>query len=290
MGPMRPRFLILTPACVFLGLGSALWTSDRINISYFILALTGALAAHISVNALNEYFDFKSGLDLKTVRTPFSGGTGTLPAHPEQAVSTLVTGLTAFSVTGLIGLYFLSVRGWGLLPLGLLGLISIIFYTPLITRSPFFCLITPGLGFGPFMVMGTDYVLTGSYSWTAFIASLIPFFLVNNLLLLNQFPDTVADKSTGRWHLPIAVGRKKSALVYGLFLFMTYLSIAVGIYLDQLPQSCLLGMASLVIAVPATYGAVRYAEHMEKLKMYMTLNVVLNILTPILVSIGFLAG
>jgi len=49
-------------------------------------------------------------------------------------------------------------------------------------------------------------------------------------------------------------------------------------------------MVSLVIAVSAAYGAVRYAENMEKLKMYMTLNLVLNIITPVLVSIGFIAG
>ena len=46
-----------------------------------ILALAGGLLAHISVNALNEYLDFTSGLDLTTLRTPFSGGSGTLPAN-----------------------------------------------------------------------------------------------------------------------------------------------------------------------------------------------------------------
>ncbi|NQU02528.1 MAG: prenyltransferase [Syntrophaceae bacterium] len=290
LGPMRLPFLILTPACVFLGLGSAVWTSGGIDAFYFILTLVGALSAHISVNSLNEYFDFKSGLDFKTVRTPFSGGSGTLPANPESAPSALATGLITFTITGLIGIYFLYVRGPLLLPLGLLGLISIITYTPWITRSLFLCLITPGLGFGLFMVMGTDFVLTGSYSWTAFIASLIPFFLVNNLLLLNQFPDADADKSVGRWHLPIAWGRKKSALVYGLFLLMTYLSIAAGIYFGYFPRLCLLGMISLVIAVPAVFGVLRYAENMEKLKTYMTLNVVLNITTPVLIAIGFLAG
>jgi 1,4-dihydroxy-2-naphthoate polyprenyltransferase len=48
------------------------------------------------------------------------------------------------------------------------------------------------------MVMGTDFVLTGEYSWTAFIASLVPFFLVSDLLLLNQFPDALPDQRIGR--------------------------------------------------------------------------------------------
>jgi len=290
LGPMKPPFLILTPACVFLGLGSALWTSDRINISYLILTLTGALAAHISVNALNEYFDFKSGLDFRTIRTPFSGGSGTLPANPEAAPAALAMGLITFTVTGLVGIYFLYVRGLLLLPLGLLGLLSILLYTSWITRNALLCLIAPGLGFGLFMVMGTDFVLTGSYSWTAFFASLVPFCLVNNLLLLNQFPDIEADESVGRCHLPISAGRKKSALVYCLFLIMAYLSLALGVYFNHLPKPCMLGILSLVIAVPAAYGAIRYAKNIEKLKRYMTFNVVLNIATPVLVAIGFIVG
>ena len=84
-GPMRLPFLILTPACVLLGLGTAVWSAGRVNIFYFIAALIGAIFAHIRVNAFNEYFDFRSGLDSCTERTPFSSGSGTLPGKPEFA-------------------------------------------------------------------------------------------------------------------------------------------------------------------------------------------------------------
>ena len=198
LGPMRLPFLVLTPACVVLGLGTAIWTSGKVNILYFIIALIGSIAAHISANAFNEYFDFKSGLDARTERTPFSGGSGTLPAKPALARHALGIALITFTMTGLIGLYFLRVRGLFLLPLGLLGLLLMFAYTPWMTRNPWLCLIAPGMGFGPLMVIGTHFVLTGKYSWTAFIASLVPFFLVNNLLLLNQFPDVEADRSIGR--------------------------------------------------------------------------------------------
>ena len=97
LGPMRVPFLILTPACVLLGLGTAVWTTGRINIWHFILALIGAISAHISVNAFNEYFDFKSGLDAHTHRTPFSGGSGTLQQHPQAARLALVTAILTFA-------------------------------------------------------------------------------------------------------------------------------------------------------------------------------------------------
>jgi 1,4-dihydroxy-2-naphthoate octaprenyltransferase len=290
LGPMRPRFLILTPACVLVGLGTAIWTSGRVSVLYFILTLIGAIATHISVNAFNEYFDFKSGLDFMTERTPFSGGTGTLPEHPEIASPTLYVAIITLTVAGLVGAYFLYVRGVMLLPLGLVGFLIIVAYSPWVAYHPLISLIAPGLGFGPLMVVGTHFVLTGHYSWIALVGSLVPFFLVNNLLLLNQFPDVDADKTIGRRNLPIILGKKTSSLIYGAFLLLTYLSIIFGVYFGYLPTASLLGLGTLVIAVPAFIGALRYAEDTKRLIPSMGLNVAINIVTPTLVAVGLFVG
>jgi len=287
---MRVPFLVLAPACVFLGVGSAAWSSGSLNALYVILALIGGVCSHISVNALNEYFDFKSGLDLHTQRTPFSGGSGTLPARPELANTALVTGLVTLGITALIGIYFWVVRGWGILPLGLLGLVVIVTYTVWLNRSPLLCLIAPGIGFGTLMVMATDYVLSGRYSWTAFFASLVPFFLVSNLLLLNQFPDVEADRRVGRRHLPIVIGRRASAVVYIAFLVCTYLTMIVGVALRLMPGWCLLGLATLVIAVPVMRNVYRNADRLELLIPSLGMNVLIVLLTPVLTGIGFLIG
>ena len=182
------------------------------------------------------------------------------------------------------------VWGWGILPLGLLGLVVIAAYTPWLTQSPILCLIAPGLGFGLLMVMGTDYVLTGAYTWTAFVASLVPTFLVSNLLLLNQFPDVEADETVGRRHLPIVVGRKTSSLVYGFLLFLTYLSIVVGVVLDLLPTTSLLGLLTAVAALPTALNVYRHAENLEKLMPSLGINVLLTVATPVLVAIGLLVA
>ena len=174
-GPMRLPFLILTPACVVLGAAAAVWSGSEVNVFHLLFVFVGAVSAHISVNSLNEYHDFRSGLDFQTERTPFSGGSGTLPAWPEKAGVALIIGLISLGVVISIGIYFFYTRGVWLLPLGILGLLTILAYTPWITKNPLLCLIAPGLGFGTLMVMGTDFVLTGSYSWTSFVASLVPF-------------------------------------------------------------------------------------------------------------------
>jgi len=75
-GPARAPFLLLTLACMALGVACCWWLARLAGgiLAWpdALLAVLGALAAHVSVNALNEYVDFKSGLDALTQRTPFS--------------------------------------------------------------------------------------------------------------------------------------------------------------------------------------------------------------------------
>jgi len=289
-GPMRLPFLILTPACVLVGVATAVASGAAISPLPVLVALAGAVAAHICVNALNEFDDFRSGLDFKTSRTPFSGGSGALPANPAQAYTALYTGVASALFTVAVGVYFTMLHGWGIIPLGLLGLLVIVLYTRHITRNPLLCLIAPGLGFGPLMVMGTHFALTGSYSLPPFVASLVPFFLVSNLLLINQFPDVTADREIGRHHLPIAWGVKAAARVYVAFLALTYIAIIAGVALRMLPPLALLGLGTLILAVPTARGALAHAESIPELVPYLGRNVVVVIATPVLMAIGIFIG
>ncbi len=290
LGIIRAPFLILQPAGVLLGLGTATWAIGKVNPLHFILALFGAIIANISVNVFNEYLDFKSGLDARTRRTPFSGGSGTLPAEPEMAGFALTVAWITFAITALIGVYFLSVWGLGLLPLGILGMLIVLTYTNWATRSPFVCLITPGLGCGVVVVMGTHFVLTGQYDWTAFIASLVPTFLVSNLLLLNQFPDVEADSSVGRRHFPITIGRRKSGWIYIAFLILANAAIIYGVIAEYLPPASLLGLLTLVLGVQIIRSVLLHNEDIEKLMPALGMNVILTILTPVLIAVGLFIG
>ena len=287
-GPMRIPFLMLTPCCVFLSVSSAIWTSGEVNPLYVVLVFIAALAAHVCVNTLNEYYDFKSGLDYKTIRTPFSGGSGTLPAMPEKSNVPLVVGGITFLLVVLVGLFFSTVRGFLVFPLGILGLGLVVTYTIWIARIPFLSLIAPGMGFGILMVMGSVYVLTGEFTWTSAVVSFVPFFLVNNLLLLNQFPDVEADEGVGRRNYPIVIGKKASSMLYTSFLLFAYLAICLGVFLKQLPTASLLGLLTLIIAIPTVRGVFRFSEDTRRLIPYLGFNVLINLLTPVLLGVGFL--
>lgn len=290
LGSMRIPFLVLTPTCVGLGIAAAVITGNPLNLWHVKLVLAGVILAHISVNALNEYDDFKSGLDFKTIQTPFSGGSKTLPENPEKAHHALITGVLSLVLVVLIGLYFVAVRGWMLLPLGVFGVVIIVAYTKWITRSPVFCLIAPGLGFGHLMVMGTDFVLTGTYSWTAFFLSMVPFFLVNNLLLLNQFPDIEPDREIGRKHFPITMGKNRCFIIYTLFVLLTYFFIVFSWLVGLIPGQGLISLICLSLAVHTIFGIEKNMDSTPDLIPFMGKNVVLILSTHILLIIGILWG
>ena len=281
---------MLSPVCVFLGASTAYVFSGAIDEMILLLVVIGALCAHISVNTLNEYADFRSGLDLITIRTPFSGGSGALPADPAMANRVLATGLVTLFITFAIGLYFVNSHGIPVLALGGIGVVIILTYSRWINRWPFLCLIAPGLGFGIIMVTATHYVLAQQTSVTAWLAALVVFFLVNNLLLLNQYPDIEADKSIGRNHLPIAYGTRFSSFVYGTLSLCAYLIILAGIYLGHFPTLSLIAVVPAMFATFSLTGALKYGNTIGDYHQYLGANVAATILTPLLLGITIIVG
>src|SRR4030042_6130345 len=235
------------------------------NALALALACVGAFLSHIAVNGFNEYFDHKSGGDFKTMKTPCSGGSGVLPAGLLNPRSVFILGVVCIAAIIAIGGYLIYAQGPLIIPVGVVGILTVYFYTTHITRSPPLCSIAPGLGFGPLMVMGTYFALTGTYSLAAGLASLVPAFLVSNLLLLNQFPDVEADASVSRRHFPITIGRGRSSVIYAALIFAAYLALIVPALLRVLPYLALLGLVTLPLGVLVVMGGRRYHDQIERL-------------------------
>lgn len=286
----RPSFLLLTPVCVFLGYSIALPENGNISYPLLVLVLIGALIAHIAVNMLNEYEDFRSGLDFLTVKTPFSGGSGALPMEPVVAPRVLAIVVVLLGVLFLIGIYLIYSIGLNILPIGILGIMLILTYTRWLNRYPWLCLVAPGAGFGLFMVLGTYIVLTGHYTVPAVLVSFVPFFLVNNLLLLNQYPDVDADRKIGRRHLPITYGIRFSNLVYGLFMLGAALSIILLVIFTSCPTYVLVALLPLGVGVYALHGAHKYGVHVGQHPSPMAANVVAVILTSLVLAVLLILG
>lgn len=282
----RPPFLILAPVTLLPAI--ALAHAEGYVLSWTAIAwlLLGAVLAHVSVNALNEYQDFQSGLDQHTDRTPFSGGSGLLPAHPDLAGSVLALAIVSLVMAALIGLYFIWLVGWPILAIVLPALLLILGYTRWINRSPWLCLIAPGLGFGPLLMAGAYLVLTGTLSMPLLWLSLIPFFVNNNLLLLNQLPDIAADREAGRRHLPITLGARRALWASaGLFVGAGGVLIA-GIGMGWLPPATGMTLLPLLGGLPVLRGLHRALPDNSAMTPWLGRNVLLTLATPILLAAG----
>jgi len=281
----RPQFLLLSVVLAFLGTCIA-WHDGAFHLGYALLAFLGLLLAHISINVLNDYFDYRSGIDLETRRTPFSGGSGILPADLLKPRQVFWFGLVSFLLAALIGVYFVVARGWLLLPLLLIGAVCILIYTPLLTKLgwPEWA---PGLGMGALPVLGTYFIQTGDYTLPAVIAAIPSGILVHNLLLLNEFPDTEADRKGGRKTLPITIGKVKAGIFYSALTVAVYLWIIGSVIAGQMPVLSLIALLTLPFAIKAIQGALKPQE-MAKLVPAMASNVLVVQLTQLLLGLGYL--
>ena len=140
------------------------------------------------------------------------------------------------------------------------------------------------------MVVGTHFVLTGQHSTNAWLAAPVPFFLVNNLLLLNQYPDIEADRSVGRNHIVIAYGTRISSYVYAAIALSAYLVILAGVYFGHFPHLSLLAMAPALLSLYALQGASRFGSDIGNHQPYLAANVAATILTPLLLGITLIFG
>lgn len=297
----RLPFLALTLVSIALAASSVLFLDETLGSSiapdYSLLPwlFAGALFAHLSVNLLNEYFDFKSGLDLNTQRTPFSGGSGALPDQPFALQSVLWAAILCFLLTAFIGLWllYLCYQRFGtlnseLLLIGCIGLGLVLIYTGPINRQPILCWAAPGLGFGGLMLYGTESVLTGSLSLAMLPSVIIVFVLSTNLLLLNQLPDIDADQAVGRRHVWIVKGETYGLNLYFVATGLIPLLVISGIVYAQWPLLSLIALLPWSLTLVAWHGAKRYGKNIVQHPGYLAMNVIASLLVPLFLSIVLL--
>ena len=291
MGVVRAPFLLLVPACLAPAYAVVYAAQGAVAPVPAMLVFIAALAAHMGVNALNEFEDFRSGLDFTTRKTPFSGGSGTLVAEPGFAPAALFTGWFCVLLTLSIGVYFYLRVGAGIIMPGLLGLLFVVTYTRWINKFPLLCLATPGIGFGLLFVNLTVVALTGHPSTAGFVVSLPVALLVSNLLLVNQLPDIEADCSAGRNHIAIAYGSEWAKRCSAILIALAYLSILAGWLAGVLPSTAMLAWLTLPIAVSVVRDLFRNRGlDAGALVPAMGRNVLVTLLTPLLLAAGIILG
>ena len=237
LGAMRPFSLVVAIATC--GLGVSLAIIDKAADSWMgWLVLLAGLLLQIAVNLINDAPDLANpGLDQPS----------------RQSIHrNLKIGWVVMLVAVLLGLYMVSIRGWPLLVLGLVGVAGAWGYTggKVNYKQRGLGIVLVFLLMGVLLIGGSYYVLTGLYTWEVFWLSL-PFSLLSSLLLLsNELRDYESDRDAGIRTLIVRIGYHSGVRLYYLLISLVYLISAMLYWAGMLPGILMLLVTSVALIGP----------------------------------------
>ncbi|MFM7796454.1 MAG: prenyltransferase, partial [Candidatus Nitrosotenuis sp.] len=244
---IRIKFLLASVISVSLGLAISYWQTRTLDIMSAVITMGGVIALHSSVDLLNDYWDFKRGIDSLTKRTKFSGGTGVLPEGLLKPSSVYFAGMIFLMLGSIAGAYFVLFHGWIIAIILGFAILSIYFYSTKIVDS--------GLGEvfvgikGAMIVLGTIYIQTHQIILVNILSGIIAGTLSSFVLFLTSIPDHDADKEKGRKTLVILLGKNSASKLFWIFPGITYGIIITGITFGILPYYCLISLGSIPLLV-----------------------------------------
>jgi len=285
---IRIKFLLASVIAVCLGVAISYWRFGVIDPLHAAITLGGVVALHASVDLLNDYWDYKRGIDTATKRTKFSGGTGVLPEGLLKPGTVYRAGIAFLVIGSFAGAYFIALYGWVIAAILGFAIVSIYFYSTRIVDS--------GLGEifvaikGTMIVLGTIFIQTQSISAVDVVSGVIMGTLSAFVLFITSFPDHDADKQKGRRTLVIVLGKKNAASLFWAFPAVVYGVLASGVYLEVIPSSCLVSFLSLPLAVAAGRQITSNLDDQDGFIRVMRHTLLFSRATGVLLVVGYLVA
>ena len=255
---IRVKFLLASVIAVSLGLSLAWHSGHPIDILHAILTFAGVISLHASVDLLNDYWDFKRGIDTKTKRTKMSGGTGVLPEGLLTPKSVYIVGIAFLILGAIIGIYFVIIFG---ITIGLIlgfAILSVIFYSTKIVNwglAEVFVTIK-----GTLIIIGTYFIQSQSIDDFTILAGIVVGVLSSLVLFVTSIPDHDVDKEKGRRTLIIIFGKANAVKTFLIFPVLAYGIIIYGVVSGLFPIYSLI----VLLAKPFLILAILHLKDLEK--------------------------
>lgn len=207
---MRPFTLTASIAPVLVGTGLA-FSARPLRINLFIAMLAASMLIQGVANMVNEYYDYKRGLDTHEM----VGIAGAIVRDGMQPRTVKAVALFTLGMSVLLGVYICAQSSWWVAVAGSLSIFVMYLYSagPLPLSYTPFGEVTAGTLMGPVIVLIAYFIQTGSLTSRALYASLPIGLLIAAILLANNIRDREHDLLGGRKTLPILVGRKAAVRV-----------------------------------------------------------------------------
>jgi 1,4-dihydroxy-2-naphthoate polyprenyltransferase len=208
--------------------GMLAWKDGLFDLGRWVLLAIGLVFAHAANNMINDLTDFQKGVDKDNYfRTQYG------PQPMQQGLMTRKEILIYIAVTGIIalaaGLPLVLANGLTAWLLLAAGVFFVLFYT--------WPLKYIGLGevavilvWGPLMIGGGYFVITGVWSWQVVVASL-PYALGTTMVIFGKHIDKLdQDKAKGIHTLPVLLGQNNARMAaIGMMILQYVLVIALVI-------------------------------------------------------------
>jgi 1,4-dihydroxy-2-naphthoate octaprenyltransferase len=250
---VRYRFFLYAGLLPYLlGAAWAYAVAGVFDAAVFWSGLGGVVLAVVGVESFNEYFDSQMGTD--RVFNPDD--------LPPMSSGVLWLGIAAFACALAVGIYLTYRGGWPILAFAVLGGLAAIFYVAPPIRWAYRGLgeAVIALSYGPWMVLGSLYLHTGTLSWGALWASLVPGLLIMALAVVNAIPDYHQDRLVGKRNLVVRLGRRRGVWLY-LALAAAGLAVAViGVAAGIFPVACLAVLLAAPLLIQSARVGVRTYE------------------------------
>ena len=285
---IRIKFLLASVIAVSLGLSLAWYAGSSIDIFHALLTFAGVISLHASVDLLNDYWDFKRGIDTKTKRTKMSGGTGVLPEGLLKPKSVYLVGIGFLILGSIVGIYFVII--FGIIIGVILGfaILSVYFYSTKIVNwglAEVFVTIK-----GTLIVIGTFFIQSQGIDDFSIFAGIVVGLLSSLVLFVTSIPDHDVDKEKGRRTLIIIFGKSNAVKTFLIFPILTYGVIIFGVITGLFPVYSLI----VLLAKPFLILAMWHLKDSEKsenmLINSMTNTLYFSRITGILFVVSFLIG
>ena len=283
---IRVRFLLASVIAVSLGLAINWHQNSIVNPLDAVLTFAGVLALHASVDLLNDYWDYKRGIDTVTKRTKMSGGTGVLPEGLLKPSSVYRAGIGFLILGSVIGFYFVLTDGIIIAMILGFAILSIYFYSTKIVDSglaEFFVAVK-----GTMIVLGTYFIQSNHITIESILGGIVVGVLSSLVLFIASFPDHDADKSKGRKTLVITVGKKNATSLFWIFPAISYSLIVLGISVGIFPILSFITLFSIPLVIKAGIGLKKNFDSVDELVPFMSSTLMFSRVTGALFVLSFL--
>ncbi|MGQ0605902.1 MAG: prenyltransferase [Candidatus Nitrosotenuis sp.] len=283
---IRIKFLLASVIAVSLGLVMSYWQTKTLDVLSGVITMGGVVALHASVDLLNDYWDYKLGIDTITKRTKFSGGTGVLPEGLLQPPTVYRAGVICLILGSAAGAYFIAIYGWIIAVILGFAILSIYFYSTKIVDS--------GLGEifvgikGTMIVLGTMFIQTQQILPANIVAGIITGTLSSFVLFITSFPDHDADKQKGRKTLVITLGKTRAATLFWAFPSTAYGLTAIGVASGLFPVFCLIVFVGIFLVIKSGSKIKKTLDKVEEFVLVMKSTVLFSRITGALLVLSFL--